>query len=98
MVKGPAALALLLTAHGAAAQVVRGTVVDAASRTGIPTATIGVIGESQPVRSDDSGRFAMRLSRPGMVVLTVRRLGYLSQTWSFALGAKDTADVVLPLQ
>lgn len=93
-----AGLALIaVCAPTAIAQLVRGTIVDSASRKPLTGATITVVGEPVTARSDDAGRFALPLHRAGMVVLTVRRLGYTAQTWSFAMTAADTADATLPI-
>ena len=81
----------------ASAQLVRGTIVDSASRRPLSGATVTAVGEPVSTRSDDAGRFALPLHRAGMVVLTVRRLGYSAQTWSFAMTAADTADATLPI-
>src|SRR4051812_40601396 len=80
------------------AQVVRGKVVDADSNIGLAGATISVVGENAASRSDDSGKFVLVLHRPGSVVMTVRRLGYAQQTWTFAMMASDIADAVLPIR
>ena len=80
----------------ASAQLVRGTIVDSASRRPLSGATVTVVGESA-ARSDSAGRFVLPLHRAGTVVLTVRRLGYAPQTWSFPMTAADTADATLPI-
>src|SRR4051812_37706759 len=92
------ALALFAFPPIASAQLIRGKVVDASTQTGLGGATISVVGEPAAARSDDSGKFVLPLHRPGMVVLTVRRLGYAAQTWSFSMTEKDTADATLPIQ
>src|SRR4051812_2780089 len=80
------------------AQLVRGKVIDASTHIGLSGATLSVVGEPNPVRSDDSGKFVMRIHRPGNVVLTAQRVGYVATTWSFAMAEKDTADATLPLE
>lgn len=85
-------------AFAAAGQLVRGTIIDGASRHPIAGASINVVGEPSAARSDDSGKFVLQLHRPGTVVMTVRRLGYAAQTWTFAMTAADTADATLPIQ
>lgn len=80
------------------AQLIRGKVIDAASQIGLAGATVSVVGENVPARSDDSGKFVMQLHRAGTVVLTVRRVGYSPMTWSFAMTEKDSADATLPIQ
>jgi len=80
------------------AQLVRGRIVDGTNQHAISAASISVVGELVTARSDDSGAFALQLHRPGTIVMTVRRLGYRSQTWSFAMTAADTADATLSIQ
>ena len=80
------------------AQVIRGKIIDAGTQQPLADATITVVGEPAPAHSDPAGKFTMALRRPGTVVITVQRLGYAKQTWSFAMTASDTADAVLPLQ
>jgi len=84
-----------LPAHG---QLIRGRVIDGINQHGLDAATITVVGEPEPAQSDESGKFVMHLRRPGTVVLTARRLGYLPGTWSFDMALLDTADAVLPMQ
>ena len=86
-----------LNASTATAQLVRGTIVDSTSRSPLAGATISVVGETATARSDDAGKFILPLHRGGTVVMTVRRLGYAAQTWTFAMTAADTADATLPI-
>jgi hypothetical protein len=90
--------ALSCAAHSATAQLIRGSVADAAARAPLPNAVISIIGVAAQPRTDDSGHFSLALPRPGTVILTVRRVGYIAATWTFALAATDTADLKLELQ
>lgn len=91
------ALLLMMAVAVARGQLIRGTVVDSASRRPLSGATVTVVGEPSPARADSAGRFTLPLHRAGTVVLTVRRLGYAAQTWSFAMTTADTADATLPI-
>ena len=88
-------LASSLPAHG---QLIRGRVIDGINQHGLDAATVTVVGEPAPAQSDESGKFVILLRRPGTIVLTVHRLGYLPGTWSFDMALRDTADVILPMQ
>ena len=92
------ALVVLIIPSALSAQVVRGKIVDAATQQPLADATISVVGEPSPARSDEAGKFTMVLRHAGTIVLTVQRLGYARNTWSFAMTASDTADAVLPIQ
>lgn len=91
-------LLILIVPAVAGAQVVRGKVVDATTQQPLSGATITIVGEPAPVRTDDAGKFAVVLHRAGVVVLTAQRLGYVRQTWNFTMSTSDTADAMLPLQ
>jgi hypothetical protein len=98
--KPRSSIAVLLSAAGvvtANAQLVRGTIVDSASRRPLSGAAVTVVGEPALARSDSAGRFVLPLHRGGTVVLSVRRLGYATQTWSFPMTTADTADATLPI-
>ena len=98
-------LALLLTAAAlqpASAQVVRGTLVDAASDRGIGGAMLTLLDRSgrrveQALTREDSGTFELRAPAPGEYRLRSDRIGYAT-TYSeyFGLGAGDTLTLGTP--
>lgn len=79
-------------------QLVRGKIIDGDSQQAIAEASVSVAGEAVAARSNDSGKFVLQLHRAGTIVLSVHRLGYSTQTWTFAMTAADTADATLPIR
>ncbi|HEY8468640.1 MAG TPA: carboxypeptidase-like regulatory domain-containing protein [Longimicrobiales bacterium] len=96
------ALALALTNGPAAAQVLRGRVLDAVTGEGVPSAEVvlsdstgGVAGSAL---ADSAGLFRIRLAAPGSYGLRVRSLGYHPlEVDSISIGASEEVVVVLRL-
>jgi hypothetical protein len=82
----------------AAAQVVRGTVVDAESGAPVAMARVVVTGSGQGTRrmtTSADGRFSVRLRRGGPVRVQVARAGYAETGTQVTVGPNDTASVSL---
>ncbi|WP_420125950.1 carboxypeptidase-like regulatory domain-containing protein [Longimicrobium sp.] len=80
----------------AAAQIVRGRVVDAESGAAVALARVAVIGSGQrALRTTTAadGRFSVRLSRGGPFRVQVVRAGYAEAGRSSTVGPNDTVDV-----
>jgi hypothetical protein len=93
-----AALVILLVSlpTPAAAQVVRGRVVDAESGAAVALARVAVTGSGQrALRTTTAadGRFSVRLSRGGPFRVQVVRTGYAETGRSSTVGPNDTVDV-----
>ena len=93
-----AALAILLVpiATPAAAQMVRGTVVDAQSGAPVAMARVVVTGSGQGTRratTSADGRFAVSLRRGGAVRVQVARAGYAETGTSVTVGPDETVQV-----
>jgi hypothetical protein len=90
-------LALLISLPArAAAQAVRGTVVDGAGSP-VPGALVALVGEdgrvAGEVLADGGGRFLVRATVPGRFTLRARRVGYrTSSSPALTLAAGETAD------
>jgi hypothetical protein len=97
-----AALAILFIPTPAAAQVIRGRVVDAQSGAGVPMARVVVTGVSRRYTrrmfTAADGRFAFPLRRGGSFQVRVTRAGYgEARTRSLGVGPNDTVDVDVPV-
>lgn len=80
---GVVAALLVIVASAASAQVdgaVRGTVRDATSGRGIPTATVAFSPTDRQVMTDSLGRYAVRVLRPGRYRIVARAVGYAPAT------------------
>ncbi len=95
----PLALVLLALAAPAAAQTLRGRVVDARTGAPIPQAAVTAHregGERARVRSGADGAFALRLPGGGTYRLRVERIGYREwESGDVSLGAGETLEMEL---
>jgi hypothetical protein len=89
----------ILVPGSAAAQVIRGRIVDAQSGAGVPLARVVVTGVDQRFTrrmfTAADGRFAFPLRRGGSFRVEVTRAGYETRTRSVTVGADETVDVEL---
>jgi hypothetical protein len=96
-----AAGALVPSAH-IGAQVIRGSLVDAETKTPVGGATISVRGERDSlvtsVQTSDKGQFKAVLNRPGRYSLDVRRVGFAElKTTAAPVEAGDTVTIALEI-
>ncbi|HKG94637.1 MAG TPA: TonB-dependent receptor plug domain-containing protein, partial [Gemmatimonadaceae bacterium] len=88
---------LLLAAAGAGARpalaqasgTVRGTVIDSATRQGVPGVQISVIGYTRVAATNEAGAFSLRVPS-GRVTLRVQRIGYAPQERGLSVGVEET--------
>jgi hypothetical protein len=87
-------LLMLLAPRNAAAQPVRGSVVDTLGRP-LPEADVIVVNTQISVRTDAGGRFALPLERAGTYEIRVRKIGYISFGASFYFRPGMAEELVL---
>jgi TonB-dependent starch-binding outer membrane protein SusC len=98
---GLAVIAVLLctgsTASAQDAGTITGIVVDAASRTPIPSVQVQIVGTTRSVLTGEDGRFRIAGVRPGTYQLRALRLGYSAAGQGVDVTAGGTSDVSFAL-
>jgi hypothetical protein len=74
--------------------VVRGTVREARTKTVLPYVTIGVVGSTQGVRTDDDGKFSITINGT-FTQIRVTYLGYATVVKNIIAGREQTIDINL---
>jgi hypothetical protein len=102
MLAGTIGLTVLAPSRSAWAQVIRGSLVDAATKTPVGGATIAVRGDRDSVvtsvQSSEKGQFTAILNRPGHYSLDVRRVGFAElKTTAAAVESGDTVTIALEI-
>lgn len=92
-----ALLALVLTSVGAAAQSLRGRVIDSEMGTPLAGATVQ-IGKSGPVlRTDSAGQFVAQNLTPGITAVEIKQIGYEPTTFDIRIPDSGFVSGAFPL-